>query len=104
MGLPCLPKYLFKGLIATNQLVVAAARQQRGLVAVTIRGSVLFYSSAIWRPDFHLSKQSSGIYTESIRSNLEPYTTFEKCAVIITDIEKIQKVKVNRKDASFVDI
>ena len=34
-------------LIATNQRVVAAKRQQRGLVAVTIRGSVLFYSSAI---------------------------------------------------------
>ena len=34
-------------LIATNQRVVAAQRQQRGLVAVTIRGSVLFYSSAI---------------------------------------------------------
>ena len=33
--------------IATNQRVVAAQRQQRGLVAVTIRGSVLFYSSAI---------------------------------------------------------
>ena len=34
-------------IIATNQGVVAAQRQQRGLVAVTIRGSVLFYSSAI---------------------------------------------------------
>ena len=34
-------------LIATNQQVVAAQRQQQGLVAVTIRGSVLFYSSAI---------------------------------------------------------
>ena len=34
-------------LIATNQRVVAAKRQQRGLVAVTIRVSVLFYSSAI---------------------------------------------------------
>ena len=34
-------------IIATNQRVVAAKRQQRGLVAVTIRGSVLFYSSAI---------------------------------------------------------
>ena len=33
--------------IATNQRVVAAQRQQRGLVAVTIRGSFLFYSSAI---------------------------------------------------------
>ena len=33
--------------IATNQRVVAAQRQQQGLVAVTIRGSVLFYSSAI---------------------------------------------------------
>ena len=51
-----------------------------------------------------LSKQGSGIYTESIRLNSEPYTTFEKCAVIIIDIEKIQKVKVNREDASFVDI
>ena len=50
-----------------------------------------------------LSKQSSGIYTESIRSNYEPYSTFEKCAVIIIDIEKIQKVKVNREDAGFVD-
>ena len=28
--------------IATNQRVVAAQRQQRGFVAVTIRGSVLF--------------------------------------------------------------
>ena len=33
--------------IATNQRVVAAKRQQRELVALTIRGSVLFYSSAI---------------------------------------------------------
>ena len=38
---------VFIVLIATNQRVVAAKRQQRGLVAVTIRGSVLFYSSAI---------------------------------------------------------
>ena len=51
-----------------------------------------------------LSKQSSGIYTESIRSNQEPYSTFEKCAVIIIDIDKIQKGKVIREDSSFVDI
>ena len=51
-----------------------------------------------------LSKQSFGIYMESIRSNKEPYSTFEKCAVIIIDIEKIQKIKVNREDTSFVDI
>ena len=38
---------LIQALIATNQRVVAAKRQQRGLVAITIRGSVLFYSSAI---------------------------------------------------------
>ena len=37
----------FIAIIATNQRVDAAQRQQRGLVAVTIRGSVLFYSSAI---------------------------------------------------------
>ena len=53
--------------IATNQRVVAAKRQQRGLVAVTIK---------------NVSK---------------------KCAVIIMNIEKIQKVKVNPEDASFVD-
>ena len=35
-----------------------------------------------------MSKESSGIYTESIRSNYEPYSTFEKCAVFIIDIEK----------------
>ena len=40
-------KVSVKKLIATNQRVVAAQRQQRGLVVVTIRGSVLFYSSAI---------------------------------------------------------
>ena len=39
--------------IATNQRVVAAQRLQRGLVALTIRGSIRFYSSAIRRPDFH---------------------------------------------------
>ena len=42
--------------LATNQGVVAAQRQQRGLVVVTIRGSVLIYSSAIWRPDFYYVK------------------------------------------------
>ena len=44
--------WLDNDLIATNHRVVAAQRQQPGLVAVTIRGSVLFYSSAIWKPDF----------------------------------------------------
>ena len=51
-----------------------------------------------------LSTESSGIYTESIRSNLKPYSIVEKCAVIIINIEKIQKVKVNPEDASFVNI
>ena len=50
-----IPDDVFR-IIATNQRVVAAQRQQRGLVAVTIRGSVLFYSSAIWRPNFHSVK------------------------------------------------
>ena len=39
--------------VATNQQVVAMKRQQGGLVSVSIRGSVLFYSSAVRRPDFH---------------------------------------------------
>ena len=38
---------------ATDQRVVVAKRQQLGFVAVTIRGPVLFFSSAIRRPDFH---------------------------------------------------
>ena len=36
----------------TNEAVLIATNQQV-LVAVTIRGSVLFYSSAVRRPDFH---------------------------------------------------
>ena len=49
--------YLKIDLIATNHRVVAAKRQQRELVAVTIRGSVLFYSSAIWTSDFRSVKR-----------------------------------------------
>ena len=44
---PLIKAVIIRQFIATNQRVVAAKRQQRGLVAVTIRGSVLFYSSAI---------------------------------------------------------
>ena len=87
-----------------KNLQIIATNQQRGLVAVTIRGSVLSIHLLYEGLISILSKQSSGIYTELIRSNLEPYSTFEKCAVIIIDIEKKQKVKVNREDASFVDI
>ena len=47
-----LPSFKFL-IIATNQLVVAAKRQLWGLVAITIRGFVLYYSSAVRRPDFH---------------------------------------------------
>ena len=40
--------------IATNTIVVGATgAQQRGLVAVTIRDSVLFYSVVIWMLVFH---------------------------------------------------
>ena len=38
---------------------------------------------------------SSGIYTESIRSKQKPYSTVDKCAVIIFNNEKIQKIKLN---------
>ena len=37
-------------------------------------------------------------------SELRPLYYLWKCAVIIIDIEKMQKVKMNREDASFVDI
>ena len=52
--------------IATNQRVVAAKRQQGGLVAVTIRGSVLFCSIHLLYEGLIsvLSTESSGIYTE----------------------------------------
>ena len=36
------------------------------------------------------------------RSNEEPNSTVEKYVVIIISIEKIQKVKANREDASFL--
>ena len=48
-----------------------------------------------------LKSPSSGIYTESIRSKFEPYSTVENCAMIIINIVKIQEVKLNRKDAVF---
>ena len=48
-----------------------------------------------------LKLPSSGIYTESIRSKFEPYSTVENCAMIIINIVKIQEVKLNRKDAVF---
>ena len=47
---------------------------------------------------------SSGIYTESIRSKQNPYSTIDKCAMIIFDNEKIQKIKLNSEDTIFIDI
>ena len=47
-------------LICFTRAVLIISNQQRGLVAITIRGSVLFYSSAIWRPDFHSVKTEFG--------------------------------------------
>ena len=47
---------------------------------------------------------SSGIYAELIRLKQKPYSTVEKCAVITFDIEKIQKIKLNREDTVFIDI
>ena len=67
------------------------AVQQQELVAVTIRGSDLFLSVAVWMPVFIMSP-SSRTYTESIRSKQEHYSAFEKYAAIIFDIEKIHKI------------
>ena len=47
---------------------------------------------------------SSGIYTEWDWVEVKPYSTIEKCAVIIFDNDKMQKIKFNREDISFVDI
>ena len=90
--------------IATKQRVVTAKRQQRGLVALTIRGSVLFYSSDIWRPDFSsVNREFRNLYGVD---SIELKTLFYrwKCAVFIMNIEKIQKVKEKPEDASFIDI
>ena len=54
--------YWFQHTIATNQRVVSPKRQQIGLVAVTVRGSVLFYSSAVQRPDFHSVTEFQYLY------------------------------------------
>ena len=65
----------------------------------------LFCSIHLKYEDLIFSKSpSSVIYTQSIRSKEEPHSTVEKCAVIIIDIVKIEKVKLNCKDAGFVDI
>ena len=72
----------------TNELLSL----QRGLVSVTIRDFVLLYSYTICRTDFlSIVSLSSSFYTESIRSNLEPYSTIEICTVIIFDNVKIPK-------------
>ena len=78
-------------------------RQQRELVAGTIRGSVPFYLSAVWRPDFFEIAQfrcQNGVDSIKVRTLFYCW----KLAMIIINIVKIQKVKLNRKDASFVDI
>ena len=56
--------------IATNQRVVAAKRQQRALVAVTIRGSVLFYSSAILTDFNYATLTSLYIFQKTVECKL----------------------------------
>ena len=87
---------VYKDIIATNQWVVATKQQQRGLVAVMIRGSVLFYSSAVQRPDFHSVAKFWYLYGVD---SIELRTLFYrwKCAVIIFYNEKIQKINLIAK-------
>ena len=98
-----LVKSSFELFIATNELLPRSGNIEGWLL---LRLEALFCSIHLLYEGLIsiLSKQSSGIYTESIRSYEEPYSTFEKCAVIIIHIEKIQKVKVNHEAVSFVDI
>ena len=63
-----------------------------GQVAVMIRGFVLFFSVAVWL--YFFLSPSLVIYTESIRSKLEPYATVDKFLVIILDNNKKYKSKV----------
>ena len=41
---------------------------------------------------------------ESDRIEVTPYSTVEKCDMLIFAIEKMQKMKLNREDTGFVDI
>ena len=45
-----------------NELLAAEGGQQRGLVALTIRGSVLLYSVTVCMPDFHSVVEFRYIY------------------------------------------
>ena len=53
---------------------------------------------------FFFQSQSSDIYTETNLIEVKPYSTVEKCVVMIFDNEKIQKIKLNCQDSGFVDI
>ena len=65
-----------------------------------IRCSVVFICSMKASFSFHRR------VLVSIRSWIEvkPYSTVEKCAVIIFDNEKMQNIKLNQEDTGLVDI
>ena len=46
----------------------------------------------------------SFIRSRPVRSRLRPNSTVEKCTVVIFDNEKIQRIKMSRKDTGFVDM
>ena len=69
------------------------------MVAVTIRGlgSILFYSVAASMPDFCSAVEFRYIYGVVL---IEAKTLIYR-AVIIFNIEKVHKTKLNREDAVF---
>ena len=58
-----------------------------------IRGSVTIHLQ--YENKFFFLSPSSGIYIESDWIEVKPYSTVEKCAMVIFDSEKMQKIKLN---------
>ena len=92
---------MFHVVVVFYHAVLIIATKQWELVAVTIRGSVLFICSM--KASFSLSL-SSRIYTESDWMEAKPYFLPLKNVRWSFDNEKMQKIKLNRKDTVFVDI
>ena len=55
-------------------------------------------------PSFSFCRRVPVSTQSQIRSKFSPYSTIEKCAVLIFDKENIQTIELNRKDTGFVDI
>ena len=76
-------------------------QQQRRLVAITIRGFALFYSSAIQKPDFYPVTKFRYLYGVHLIELRTLFYHWKMCCDLF-DNKKIQNIKLNHKDSVFM--